>query len=70
MDTRHNDLTGRRSHRSLVSWTMTPSPTRRCSQLCRPLRSRQLRRCLDTGSIRWLPRQRCWPPPTRQRSVA
>ena len=60
MDTRHNNLTGPRSHRSQVAWTMSPSPIRRRSQLCRPLG--QLRRCLDTGSIRWLPRYRCRPP--------
>ena len=62
MDTRHNNLTGPRSHRSQVAWTMSPSPIRRRSQLCRPLRGGQLRRCLDTGSIRWLPRHRCRPP--------
>lgn len=62
MDTRHNNLTGPRSHRSQVAWTMSPSPIRRRSQLCRPLRGGQLRRCLDTGSIRWLPRYRCRPP--------
>lgn len=62
MDTRHNNLTGPRSHRSQVAWTMSPSPIRRRSQLCHPLRGGQLRRCLDTGSIRWLPRYRCRPP--------
>ena len=69
MDTRDNNLRGPRSHRSQVARTMIPSPIRRRSQLCRPLRGGQLRRCLDTGSIRWRPGIDVGPPPARQRSV-
>ena len=70
MDTRHNDLTGASIPPFAGGMDDDPVPDPPTLSAVRPLRGRQLRRCLDTGSIRWLPRHRCRPPPGWQRSVS